>query len=77
MQVVKIPRNKISEEDFQSIGMEVAELLVRAGLVKSKTEARKSIENGGIRVNDIKVVDKFARMCFNSTNDQWFLVERI
>ena len=44
------------------IGMDVAELFVRSGLVKSKTEARRQIKNGGIRVQDIRINDLYARV---------------
>ena len=44
------------------IGMDVAELFVRSGLVKSKTEARRQIKNGGIRVQDIRINDPYARV---------------
>ena len=44
------------------IGMDVAELFVRSSLVKSKTEARKQIKNGGIRVQDIRINDPYARV---------------
>ena len=44
------------------IGMDVAELFVRSGLVKSKTEARKQIKNGGIRGQDIRINDPHARV---------------
>ena len=42
--------------------MDVAELFVRSGLVKSKTEARRQIKNGGIRVQDIRINDLYARV---------------
>lgn len=44
------------------IGMDVAELFVRSGLVNSKTEARRQIKNGGLRVQDIKINDPYARI---------------
>tara|TARA_Y100000356_G_scaffold91349_1_gene76856 strand:+ start:124 stop:306 length:183 start_codon:yes stop_codon:yes gene_type:complete len=44
------------------IGMDVAELFVRSGLVNSKSEARRQIKNGGIRVQDIKINDPYARI---------------
>lgn len=49
----------MEKKDF---GVDVAELFVRAGLVKSKSEARKQILNGGLRVNDIKITDPHARV---------------
>ena len=42
--------------------MDVAELFVQSGLVNSKTEARRQIKNGGIRAQDIKINDPFARV---------------
>ena len=44
------------------IGIDVAELFVRSGLVGSKTEARRQIKNGGLKVQDIKINDPFARI---------------
>ena len=44
------------------IGMDVAELFIRSGLVNSKTEARRQIKNGGIRVQDIRINDPHARV---------------
>lgn len=40
--------------------MDVAELFVRANLVKSKSEARRAIKQGGLRVQDIKIQDPYA-----------------
>ena len=54
--------------------MDVAELFVRAGLVKSKTEARKQIKNGGIRISDIKINDPYARIAFHE--NKFYIVEK-
>jgi ribosomal protein S4 len=40
--------------------MELAEICVLVGFCKSKTEARKSIAAGAIRINDIKVTDPYS-----------------
>ena len=56
------------------IGMDVAELFVRSDLVKSKTEARKQIKNGGIRVQDIKIKDPYARIVVHE--NKFYIVER-
>ena len=55
--------------------MDVAELFVRSGLVKSKTEARKQIKNGGIRVADIKINDPYARIAFHE--NKFYIVEKV
>lgn len=53
----KLPKHA----DFSECGMELAELFVKAGLAKSKTEFRNGVKNGGFRVQDRKITDPFAR----------------
>ena len=44
------------------IGIEIAELLVSAKLCPSKTQARKAIQQGSVKISDKKVTDPFARL---------------
>ena len=55
------------------IGMDAAELFVRSGLVDSKSEARRQIKNGGLRVQDIKINDPFARIAVHE--NKIFIIE--
>ena len=55
------------------VGMDVAELFVRSNLVKSKSEARKQIKNGVIRVQDVKINDPYARIAVHK--NKIFIVE--
>ena len=57
-----------------NIGMDVAELFVRSGLVNSKSQARRQIKNGGIKVQDIKINDPHARVALYE--NKLFIVER-
>ncbi len=57
-----------------NIGMDVAALFVRSGLVNSKSEARRQIKNGGIKVQDIKINDPHARVALYE--NKLFIVER-
>ena len=41
--------------DLSEVGIEVAELCVSAGLCKTKSEARRAIESGAVRLDDKKV----------------------
>ena len=47
-------------DNFTDGKVEVADILVVAGIAKSKGEAKRLIEQGGISVDDEKVTDKFA-----------------
>ena len=42
--------------------MEIAEICVAVGFCKSKSEARRAIESGAIRINDKKVTDPRAHL---------------
>jgi len=62
--------------DTSQIGMDIAELCVLAGLTKSKSEARKAIKNGAIRIQDMKVQDPFARVVHDSEKNRIIIVEK-
>ncbi len=52
-----MPTEEISEADLTDGGLDIMTLLVKAGLVASKSEARRNIQQGGATANDEKVTD--------------------
>jgi tyrosyl-tRNA synthetase len=63
MKLTQISFMKFSEDfDLKDCGMDLAQLFVESGLCKSKTEFRNGVKNGGIRVQDMKITDPFARI---------------
>jgi tyrosyl-tRNA synthetase len=50
------PIASISSEKFSS-GLAVTELLIIAGLAKSRSEAFRLIEQGGVAINDVPVTN--------------------
>lgn len=52
-----IPTAEISAADFVDGVIDIGTILVKAGLVPSKSEARRAIEQGGVSVEDEKVTD--------------------
>ena len=52
------------EEVLQWQGISVVDSLVATDLCKSKSEARRMIEQGGIKVDDIKVTNPKAVLLF-------------
>jgi tyrosyl-tRNA synthetase len=58
--------------------MDIAELIIKADFAKTKTEARRMIEDGTIRFNrntdkEVCVEDKFAQIFF--IDQDWLLLE--
>lgn len=62
-----LPTVQVPDADLEA-GIQVIEILVRAGLAASKGEARRLIRQGGIRVNDEKVEDELALVTSGNRN---------
>ena len=52
-----IPTVELSDADFTDGVIDIGSLLVKAGLVPSKSEARRAIEQGGVSVEGDKITD--------------------
>ena len=52
-----VPTLKLTDADFTDGKIDVLTLLVRAGLVPSKSEARRAVEQGGVTVDGEKIGD--------------------
>ena len=54
----------------------VSDLLVSAGQAKSKGEAKRLIEGGGVSINEQKVTDAFAKIPENLMNEEGFILHK-
>ena len=52
-----MPTVELTAEDFAERDMDILAVLVRTGLDKSRSDARRAVEQGGVTVNDEKVTD--------------------
>ena len=53
----EIPMTELSDADFVDGAIDIGSILVKAGLVPSKSEARRAIEQGGVAADDVKITD--------------------
>jgi len=53
----EIPMTELTDEDFTDGIIDIGTVLVKAGLVSSKSEARRAIEQGGVSVENEKITD--------------------
>ena len=51
----EVPQTELSESDFVDGQIDICSLLVLSGLVATKSEARRAVEQGGVAVDDKKV----------------------
>lgn len=49
-----MPTVELSAEDFAERDMDIMAVLVRTGLDKTRSDARRAVEQGGVSVNDEK-----------------------
>ena len=52
-----MPTVELTAEDFAERDMDIMAVLVRIGLDKTRSDARRAVEQGGVTVNDEKVTD--------------------
>ena len=53
----EIPMTELTDADFVDGAIDIGTILVKAGLVPSKSEARRAIEQGGVAAGDEKITD--------------------
>ena len=53
----EIPMTELTADDFVDGSIDIGTILVKAGLVASKSEARRAIEQGGVAADDEKISD--------------------
>jgi tyrosyl-tRNA synthetase len=71
-----VPSSEIAKSDFDGDGLPVVDLLVSSGLASSKGDARRSIQGGGIYVNNQRVEDQNQTVTTTESVDGQFLVLR-
>ena len=52
-----MPTTVLSKEDFTDSSISVIDVMLKAGIIKSKGEGRRLIEQGGVSLDDKKVTD--------------------
>ncbi len=58
--ISNMPTVKLTDADIEESGMSIVRLLVLAGIEKSNSAAMRSVKEGGISVDDVKVTDTHA-----------------
>jgi tyrosyl-tRNA synthetase len=71
-----VPSCELSKAQLEGAGMPVADLLVTAGVSKSKGEARRSLQEGGIYINNQRVNDPNPAVGINALLEGQFIVLR-
>ena len=52
-----MPTTQLTEEDLEEGGIDIISLLQKSGLVPTRSEGRRAVEQGGVAVDGEKVTD--------------------
>jgi tyrosyl-tRNA synthetase len=72
-----VPSHAIARSVLEGEGKLLVELLAETGIAASKGEARRSVEGGGVYLNNLRVDDVARRVTTNDTIDGRFTLIRI
>ena len=65
-----MPSTKLEDEDFTDGRISLLDMMIKAGMIKSKGEGRRLIQQGGISVLDEKVTDTFKDFSKEDFNEE-------
>ena len=71
-----VPTTELAPEDFTDGGINILDLLVRATLAPSKSEARRNVQQGGVTVDGEKVTDVNTVIKSDSIGENGIMVRR-
>lgn len=71
-----VPSIEIVRKELEDSGMSLVDLLVAAGVVKSKGEGRRAIQGGGISINNSRISDPERNVTLQETIREKFIVLR-
>jgi tyrosyl-tRNA synthetase len=71
-----VPSSQLAKTELEGEGLALVDLLVQTGLAKSKGDARRSIDGGGIYVNNKRVTEAGQTAVLQHTIEGQFLVLR-
>lgn len=71
-----MPTAEISADDLADGKIDIIGILVKGGLVPTRNEGRRAVEQGGVTVNDEKVIDPKTQYSLEDINSKDFIVKR-
>ncbi len=71
-----MPEVELSESDFNEGKILISDIMIKAGIAKSKGECRRLIEQGGVSVDDEKVTDIFKALTVSDFDKGYVVVKK-
>jgi tyrosyl-tRNA synthetase len=71
-----VPSSELPRQSFEGEGMPILDLLAEAGVTSSKSDARRSIQGGGVYLNNVRIEDVDRSVGISDALEGRFLVLR-
>lgn len=71
-----MPSYKLKEEDFRDGKVDVITMLHQSGLVPSRSEGRRAIQQGGVRINNEKITDIMTAYTADEIDKEGIVLQR-
>lgn len=71
-----MPTFALADDDFTDDEILVSEIMLKAGLISSKGEGRRLIEQGGVSVDDVKVASPFETVKKSDFKDGQIIIKK-
>ena len=71
-----MPTAELTEDDFVDGSIDILTMLLKSGLVPSKSEARRAVEQGGVAVDGEKVMDIKKAFAVNEIPEEGLVLRR-
>ena len=71
-----MPSTELTEEDFQDGSIDLITMLVKTGLVPSRSEGRRAIEQGGVSIDGEKITDIKHTVAKEDFSDEGMVLRR-
>ena len=71
-----MPTTELTEEDLPDGKIDILTMLVKTGLVPSKSEARRAVQQGGVSVDGEKVTDIYAEFAGEQMDGEGLVVKK-
>ena len=71
-----MPSTELEDSDFGDDGIGVLDLLSKCGLIPSKKEGRRLIEQGGVSLDDVKVTEVTARVLKDAFDKGYVVIKK-
>ena len=70
-----MPSTEMSKADFEA-GMAILDVMLAAGLIPSKGEGRRLVQQGGVSVNNEKITDPFANITLDKFKNDEIIIKK-